>query len=436
MDWLAASADAYPDLPAVITADRTVSYAELDRAADGVASIITSSGLFGSHAVAFWGDRSIETIAAVWGIPRAGITAVAVDPDEAPASSIQTTRAAGVRGLWITPAGGFDRLLDRGTEASATSRPGIPYIVSTSGTVGGPREVLVTEGNLIAAVAGSQKRLGNSQADAWLCVLPLFHVAGLSVVWRQAESGGPVVLLDRFDPAAAAAALDDVTFASLVPVMLRRILDTGRAWAGLTAVLVGGAAADGHLISAARSAGIPALPTYGMTETCSQIATHPPEAAVDGSVGLPLPGAEIRVMAQGVPVMGAEGLIEVRGAMLSPGYVGEPPRPNDGWFRTGDVGVLGNDGRLTVLGRADSVIITGGENVHPGLVEAELRSHSEIRDVRVYGIADEEWGEIVAAEVETDLPEEELDALATGLAPVLRPRRWSIVPRIARKLDD
>ena len=102
MDWLAASAAAYPDSPAVITAERTVTYSELNRAADGVASIISASGRFGSHTVAFWGDRSLETVAAVWGIPRAGVTAVAVDPHAVPAVSIQATKAAGVLSEHLT----------------------------------------------------------------------------------------------------------------------------------------------------------------------------------------------------------------------------------------------------------------------------------------------------------------------------------------------
>ncbi len=436
MDLLASAADANPDAPAVITAERTVSFAELDRAANGVASILSASGSLGSRAVAFWGDRSIETVAAVWGIPRAGVTAVAVDPHAAPAVAMEATRAAGVRGLWVAPTGGFDRLLDRAAEHPTMSRPDASYVVFTSGSEGRPRGVLLTDDNVAAAVAGSRERLGNGPGDAWLCVLPLFHVAGLSVLWRQAESGAPVVLLDRFDAAAVAAALDTVTFASLVPVMLQRVLDVGGEWADLVAVLIGGAAADDRLISTARSAGIPAVPSYGMTETCSQIATASPGGTLDGSVGLPLPRAEVRVMAGDAVVVGAEGRIEVRGPMVSPGYVGEPLRPKEAWLRTGDLGLIDDLGRLTVLGRADSVIITGGENVHPGAVEAELRVHPDIRGVRVYGIADEEWGAIVAADVETDLSVAELDAVAVRLSPAMRPRRWAKVARVYDKLDS
>ncbi len=436
MDWLAASADAYPDAPALITEQGAVSYRELDRAADGVASIVSASGSFGSGAVAFWGERTIETVAAVWGIPRAGVTAVAVDPGTSPSVAMDATRAAGVTGLWTTPDGGFDRLMDRGSDGPmARLRPEAVYIVFTSGSEGVPRGVVLTDGNLTAAVAGSRERLGNTQDDSWLCVLPLFHVGGLSILWRQAEVGAPVLMFDRFEPDSVAAALESVTFASLVPVMLHRLLRTDRQWTGLTVALIGGAAADERLLSAARTAGIPAIPTYGMTETCSQIATPAPGAALDGSVGLALPGAEIRVVAGGQPLVGTEGQIEVRGPMVSPGYIGEPVRPPDVWLATGDIGVIDGEGRLTVMGRSDRVIVSGGENVHPWAVERLLMANSAIHRVRVFGLPDSEWGMRIVAEVESEVGVEALEDWASRkMSPSMRPREWQLVSRVEDKM--
>ncbi len=436
MDWLADSADAYPDAPALITEQRTVSYRELDQAADGVASIIMASGSVGSGAVAFWGERTIETAAALWGIPRAGATAMVVDPRTSPSVAMDMTKAAGVKGLWTIPDGGFDRLLDRGSDgAKAKPRPEAAYIVSTSGSEGQPRGVVLTDDNLAAAVAGSRERLGNDQDDSWLCVLPLFHVGGLSILWRQAEAGAPVVLLDHFEIDSVAEALGGVAFASLVPVMLHRLVRTGRQWTGLTVALIGGAAADDRLLSAARAAGIPAIPTYGMTETCSQIATPAPGAALDGSVGVALSGVEIRVVTGGQPVVGTEGGIEVRGPMVSAGYVGEPRRDSDAWLPTGDIGTIDGDGRLTVMGRSDRVIISGGENVHPIAVERLLMANSAIHRARVFGVPDSEWGMRIVAEVESDVGVEALEAWASSkIAPSMRPRQWHLVSRVKDKL--
>jgi O-succinylbenzoic acid--CoA ligase len=208
--------------------------------------------------------------------------------------------------------------------------------------------------------------------------------------------------------------------------MLRRVMAAGGAGGeGLRAVLVGGAASHVGLLDGARRVGIPAVPTYGMTETCSQIATPDPSDPPDGTVGPPLEGAEIEI--------GGDGRIRVRGPMVSPGYVGEPPR-GDEWFVTGDLGMI-ESGRLRVLGRADSVIVTGGENVHPGAVAALLLTHPEIEDARVFGVDDDEWGQIVAAEVVTDASVERLDALAATLPAHMRPRRWEVVDRMSAKLD-
>lgn len=422
----------------MITAERTVSYDELDRAANGVASIVTASDGFGSHPVAFWGDRSVATVAAVWGLPRAGVAAVALDSRLPPAVAMGATRSAGVRGLWVAPEGGIDRLIERGASASETARPEVSYVVSTSGSGGKPKGVALTDDNVRASVAASRFRLGNGSDDRWLCVLPLHHVGGLSILWRQAEAGGAVVLHERFDANAVADALGDVTFASVVPVMLRRILAVdGRDWSGLKTVLVGGAHSDVELLETARKRGIPAVPTYGMTETCSQIATPLPQAPLDGTLGEPLQGAEIRVVADGRPVIGVEGRIEVRGPMVSPGYVGEPTRAADDWLITNDLGILDDDGHLRVLGRSDRVIVTGGENVHPAAVERLLGRNPSILTCRVFGEPDQEWGTRVVAEVQTDLDAATLEAWAEDrLPPGMRPRHWRIVDHPVDKLTS
>ena len=436
MDWLAATAATRSASSAVIAGDRTVSYGELDLAANGVAAIISASGL-DSSAVAFWGDRSIEVMAAVWGIPRAGVAAVPIDPSMAPAEAMSLTAAAGVRGLWATPDGGFDQLVARGRDRfEPVARPEVSYIVFTSGSGARPKGVLLTDANIEAAVAASRDRLHNDSADPWLCVLPLFHVGGLSILWRQAESGGPVVLLERFDAAATAAALDRVAFASLVPVMLRRVLETGRQWSNLDAVLVGGGAADQLLLERGRAAGLPVAATYGMTEMGSQVATALPVDPLDGSVGVALSGAEIRVTVDGESAVGVEGQIEVRGAMLSPGYLGNAGRSPGEWFVTGDVGAVDAEGRLTVAGRADRVIVTGGENIHPTTVERLLAANPAIRAARVYGQPDAEWGMLIAAEVETDESVAALELWAQErLSASMRPRRWHVVDQIEGKLD-
>ncbi len=429
MDSLAIAAQERPDGAAVVAADRTVDYAELDRAAWGVASIIAASGSVGKG-VAFWGDRTVEAIAAAWGIRRVGMAAVPVDPRLPPAAAMDMTRAAGVRGLWTEPEGGFDALVARGIagrDAAAPARDG-GFVVFTSGTEGTPKGVRLDAANIEAAVTASRLRLGNGRDDGWLLVLPLFHVGGLSVLWRQAEAAAPVVVLERFEPAAVERALESTAYVSLVPVMLRRLLDDSSGpISGLRVVLVGGAAADTDLLAEARDRGLPAVPTYGMTETCSQVATPSPRDPLDGSVGPPLDGVEVSI----VDAEGDDGVgrIRVRGPTVMRGYLGEPDRDPDEWFTTNDLGFVDGDGRLTVLGRADDAFIIGGEIVHPGAVARVLLKHDRVDAVQIIGEPDAEWGTRLIAEVAAPgLSTDVLDSWAARhLSPAMRPREWRLV---------
>lgn len=432
MDWVRAAAAQTPHAPALVTGEGVISYRDLDRAADGVAAIVTGSGLEGG-VVALWGLRHPATVAALWGIARAGAAAVPIDPSLPPAESMRLTRMVGATGLWDLPEGGFDALLDRG--ARFEPRGGLPesarLVVFTSGSEGGRKGVRLDGTTVSAAVSASQERLGNGPGDGWLAVLPLFHIGGLSILWRQAAAGAPVVLHPGFDAARVAADLGTVAFASLVPTMVRRAIAAGASGHdGLRGVLIGGGPADPGLLTVALDAGIPALQTYGMTETCSQVCTVAPgDARRDlGTAGRPLPGADVAV--------DGSGRIRVRGPMVSPGYVGEPDR-HEAWFTTGDLGRLDGEGRLTVLGRADRVIVTGGENVHPAAVERALRSIPGVSDARVFGEPDPEWGSRVVAEIVlagTTVAEVAV-AVRTRVTAAEVPRRWSVVESLPGKLD-
>jgi O-succinylbenzoic acid--CoA ligase len=296
---------------------------------------------------------------------------------------------------------------------------------------------VLTRGNVAAAVESSQKRIGNSAADRWLLCLPLSHVAGLSIVWRSLAAGGCVVLHAGFDPVAVAGDLRSgrANMVSLVPTMLRRILHADPApLAGIDVVLLGGAPAEPELITRAASAGLPVLQTYGMTETCSQVATVAPgeTRSALGTVGRPLDGFSVTIRGDDdrAPDPGAIGEIVVDGPAVSPGYLGEAPR--HGPHRTGDLGYLDPSGRLVVVGRLDDVIITGGENVYPDAVAAVVAALPGVRQCVVFGAPDEEWGEIVMAAVEVD------DACDLDLAEAVKehlhdyevPKRWLEVPRM------
>jgi len=318
-------------------------------------------------------------------------------------------------------------------------------VLFTSGSVGQSKGVVLPHSAFAASASASAANLGWRDDDRWLCCLPLAHVGGLSILVRCLAARRTAVLdaAASFDPARVAKCieLERITLVSLVPTMLVRLLDAG--WtppSHLRAVLLGGAAATPALLGRAAERGVPVLATYGMTETCAQVATQPygTAPATDGRVvrvGPPLPGAELRIR---------DGRIQVRGPMLFERYLGAPtPIDRDGWFDTGDCGELDPGGALHVLGRADDTIITGGENVHPGEIEPAIAAHPAIAAACVFGIDDETWGQIIGAAVlcrEQREPEALAEDLAGFLAARLpahkRPRRLAVLSALATGVTE
>jgi O-succinylbenzoic acid--CoA ligase len=286
----------------------------------------------------------------------------------------------------------------------------IAALVPTSGSTGTPRIVRLSHRAFLAAAAASAENLG-IQRDRWLLALPLAHVGGLGAVARSLVNRRAVILFEpqrsllaELPAFVACGEAHGATLVSLVPTILDRLLAPPVAWrppASLRAVLLGGAAIPRALVRRARAAAIPVLPTYGMTESCAQIATgrytsrlEPVSAGHDlFPSGPPLPGSEVRI---------AGGVLEVRSASLFSGYLGEPATdPRRGWFRTNDRAIQSGEDELIVLGRASDLIITGGENVDPLEVEAALESLPGIERAFVFGTPDPTFGEVVTARLVT-----------------------------------
>jgi O-succinylbenzoic acid--CoA ligase len=294
---------------------------------------------------------------------------------------------------------------------------GAATVFFTSGTTGGPKGVRLTRPNWEAAVRASEQHLGNTSDDVWLLTMGLHRVGGLAVVLRSALSGGRVRMLPRFDPREVAAALrTGVTYASLVPTMLHRVLQIHPGPYPRVKVLVGGGPIPDGLLDRASRAGLVALPSYGMTETCGQVATLRPGAVLEAKAH-PLPGVELRVE--------RDGRIAVRGPMVSPGYLDEPDRAPGDWFVTGDAGMLDSDGALRVTGRADEMIVSGGENIDPAVIEGVVTAVPGVEKALVLGVPSAEWGMEVACAYEGDLDPADVEArLRKRLGGELIPKRW------------
>jgi O-succinylbenzoic acid--CoA ligase len=310
-------------------------------------------------------------------------------------------------------------------------------IIATSGSEGRPRAVLLGNAQLDAAAAGANRRLGLGAGDCWLNCLPLHHVGGQAILWRCARAGAAMLLHEGFVAAAVAfdLATHAVTHISLVPAMLARLLDLGiQPPPSLRVALIGGAALSRQLFDKASAAGWPLFVSYGMSETAALIAVHAPDDGPwhEGLAGRTMAGHELR--------LGDDGRLGIRGAQVMLGYADGSGVDGQGWLTTGDLGAIDADGRLSVLGRADDMLISGGRNVHPQEVEACLAACPGVEDVAVTGRPDPVWGDVVVAlVVGTVEPADLFEHARQHLPSAAQPRRFQRLDRLphnaAGKLD-
>ena len=287
----------------------------------------------------------------------------------------------------------------RREQSGSTPYDDVATVMYTSGTTSAPKPVYLTTGNWEANAVGSALALGLDLNERWLCVMPLAHVGGLSILLRSTLYATTAVVHQRYDNAAVLAELMSaqraITLVSLVPTMLSRLLDAGlKDPPTLRWALLGGGPIPPGLLARAAAAGVPVAPSFGMTEGCSQIVTF----------GYPLHGIELKF---------EDGELVVRGPNIAPSAL-DP----DGWLRTGDLAELDAGGRLRIVGRKSDTIVSGGENVAPAEVEAVLLEHPSVADVGVFAREDAEWGEAVVATVVlrdgVDTTPEELQGFAAA----------------------
>jgi O-succinylbenzoic acid--CoA ligase len=308
----------------------------------------------------------------------------------------------------------------------------VALLAVTSGTTGTPKGALLTPAALTASASATHERLGGP--GSWLLALPPHHIAGVQVLVRSVLAGTVPVELDvsaGFNVAELPGAVRRLgsgrRYASLVATQLAKALAdpaAAHALAELDAVLLGGGPAPRPILDAATAAGITVVRTYGMSETAGGCVYD----------GVPLDGVLLRV-----PV---DGRIQIGGATLAKGYrnpVDPDPFAEPGWFSTDDLGTVNEAGVLTVLGRVDDAISTGGLTVLPQPVEAALCTHPAVSECAVFGLADDRLGQrVVAAIVVGDgCQPPTLDALRAQVTRTLdataAPRELHLVAALPRR---
>jgi acyl-CoA synthetase (AMP-forming)/AMP-acid ligase II len=338
-----------------------------------------------------------------------------------------------------------------GESAIATDDPteSIAVQIFTSGTTAAPKAAVLRHANLLSYILGTVEFAAAAAEEAVLVSVPPYHIAGIAALLSSIYALRRIVLLPAFDPDdwLALAAAERVTNAFLVPTMLSRIigcLDAGVAadLASLRAVSYGGGRMPVELIERA----LVLFPNtgftnaYGLTETSSTIALLGPEehraahGSADpairarlGSVGRPLPTVQIEIRDEtGKPAgPGERGEIYVRGEQVSGEYRERSALDAEGWFPTRDAGWIDAEGYLFLAGRADDVIVRGGENISPGEIEAVLMSHPVIADAAAVAVPSMEWGEAVGIAVvaKPNQPAPSEDELRTLIRSRLRSSR-------------
>jgi malonyl-CoA/methylmalonyl-CoA synthetase len=432
-----------------------ISAAEFEELTRAAAHRYAGAGLGPGDRLLICAQTSVEMVLAYAGALRAGLTVVPANPSY-PGAELSTLGRAAQPALAVlddpsllsdVPVATPDLAsLSPSTATLDQAAPDDPaLIIYTSGTTGAPKGVPLTHANLLASAHAVRIAWRWHPDDVLALCLPLFHVHGLGVGLHGAlTAGAGALLLPRFSPSLVAASVS--AGASMffgVPTMYHRLSTSSHlaSLSGLRLAVSGSAPLAASLHEAVRAgSGLAVLERYGMSETVMLVSNPYDGERRPGTVGFPLPGVSVRL----APCDGGTAEIEVRGPNVISGYLANPAATAaaftpDGWFRTGDLGTVDEDGYLSISGRAKELIITGGYNVYPREVEEVLRSHQLVADVAVVGAASEKWGETVVAFVVPSCANSSSELIASleefaaeNLVPYKRPREWRLVSSIPR----
>jgi acyl-CoA synthetase (AMP-forming)/AMP-acid ligase II len=432
------AADAEPERTGLVCGGRRWSYGALLQAGRAAALDIASSNC--SH-VALLDESSEAAAIALFGAALAGVPYVPLNyrladldlasqlsriaPAYIVGDAERSERLAPDAGHRIRSRTAFLTAASPSATLSSADEPaeGIAVQLFTSGTTAAPKAAILRHANLLSYILGTVEFGSAGDEEAALVSVPPYHVAGIAALLSSVYAMRRIVLLPAFDPDAwlKLAASERATHAFLVPTMLGRVigrLDAGGAadLSAMRAIAYGGGRMPSELIERAlelfpRTAFTNA---YGLTETSSTIAllgpdehrdalasTDPDVRARLASVGRPLPTVQVEIRdEQGRPLpAGERGEIYVRGDQVSGEYRERSALDEAGWFPTRDAGWLDVEGFLFLAGRADDVIVRGGENISPGEIEDVLLTHAAIADAAAVAVPSTEWGEAVGIAV-------------------------------------
>jgi len=420
---LSTAAKKFPDQPALIVPGQSWNYRELDRLTRQTAEMLQQKGLKAGDRLAILSSNSPQYVILLWAIWRMGMVAVPLStrwPAPQIAHQLKEVRCTALAvsrefrqvpdfsGIRLLP---FEETVSTRLSSFSAEINNFPKtdlrqdatILFTSGSSGTPKAVLHSLGNHYFSARGSNQNIEVLPGDRWLLSLPLYHVGGLAILFRTVLAGGSAVVPAAEIPLEETIQRMDITHLSLVSTQLYRLLQNPSLLPRLRqlkAILLGGSAIPPQLIRQAAENGLPVFTSYGSTEMASQITTTRPGDYLERLLtsGKVLPYREVK--------MGEDGEILVRGKTLFRGYLEgnrlNPARTSDGWFRTGDMGRMDEQGYLVITGRKDNMFISGGENIQPEAIERRLKQIEGVTDALVVPIPHPEFGHRPAAFLKTE----------------------------------
>ena len=454
------------DAPCIGDTTRTLSYRTVERRAAAFAEQLRDAGIGAGDVVGIMLPNRVELLIGMLGAWRAGAAVTPINPtfttreleyqlDDSGAKILLASEGPATAGLADAPpmlAPEDMRLLPEEALESPRIAPGdVALLVYTSGSTGQPKGVMLAHSNLAAMATAMSQHFSLTPDDHALLVLPLFHVNSICVTFlAPMVAGARVTVLERFAPDAFLDTIDRIrpTYFSGVPAIFARLAElpeSHHSTASLRFAICGAAPATKELLRRCEERfGIVIAEGYGLTEgTCASCCNPIDGVRKPGTVGPALAGQRIGIAGPDGKLLpaGERGEVLIQGPTVMLGYLGRTEATadtiRDGWLHTGDVGVLDDDGYLTLVDRIKDMIIRGGENLYPKEIEAFLATHPDVLESAVVGRPHEALGEVPVAYVTlmpgaSATPEELIEHCRSGLAKIKIPVQIEIVDELPR----
>lgn len=434
MNWLYDRSVTDQDKTAVLYKGESLTYGELFEYAQDLAGRLLA---LDRKRMAVYIDNSLDSVLLIHGMIQAGVEMVLINTrltsheilsqlKDIEVDTIISTVNFAIEGIEVIP---FNMLktMPAAVPSISTAQPDdILSIMFTSGTTGKPKAVAQTYLNHSASAAGCAERFQYDKNSRWLLLNPIYHISGLSIIFRTVISGAVLYIAKKFNETIIIDMIQkhQITHTSLVPVMLRRLMS--HKWEHqLKGILLGGAGATTDLMGRAVAQGLPIYNSFGMTETSSQIVSvsYKNDKLLTGTVGRPPENVSIKVDENNELLVKADN--------VTPGYLNADIEIIDGYFKTGDLAKIDNDGYLYILDRRKDLIISGGENIYPKEIEDVVNSISSVEQSVVIKKKDNHWGEVPVLLVQGDVSQDEIQTvLHKKLARYKQPKEIHFVDEV------